>query len=155
MLPGFGAIGPITLSGVGVAIGVAVTAPERRYLATLGLTAPEARTILERADRTGTPEEREAKDVRAFKAWRLVGWISLALLVVAGLYVLMTGFESRDENDPGQESGFALFSVAALTAVVTAVLTPTAFIIASTKRPASYLLEKYAHLLPKEDDEES
>ncbi len=54
MLPGFGAIGPITLSGVGVAIGVAVTAPERRYLATLGLTAPEARTILERADRTGT-----------------------------------------------------------------------------------------------------
>ena len=154
-LPGFGAIGPITLSGVGVAIGVAVTAPERRYLATLGLTAPEARAILERADRTGTPEEREAKDARDFKTWRLVGWISLALLVVAGLYVLSTGFESRDENDPGQESGFALFAVAALTTLVTAILTPTAFIIASTKRPASYLLQKYAHLLPKEDDEES
>ena len=76
-----------------------------------------------------------------------MGWISLALLVVAALYVLGTGFQSRDENDPGQASGVALFAVAAITGLITAVLTPTAFSIASTKRPESYWRQKYAHLL--------
>lgn len=59
-LPGLGTVGPLALSGLGVGIGVAVTAPERRYLATLGLTPLEARAILARADRTATLEETEA-----------------------------------------------------------------------------------------------
>ncbi len=50
VVPGVGTGAPLALAGVGVLLGVLITAPQRRLLARLGLTREQAIELLRRPD---------------------------------------------------------------------------------------------------------
>ena len=60
--PGFRIGSPIALAGLGVLIGIVVTAPERRYLAKLGLTPQQAKDILRRAEVAESTRQESAEE---------------------------------------------------------------------------------------------
>ena len=125
LVPGARLGAPLALAGVGVFLGVLITAPQRRLQAELGLTREQAVALLSRADIAGrTPEQLRERQAQRRTMWRVVTAVTTIIAVIAIGYVVSQAGNRVDDNAPGSGPtalfGWALFAsaVAGITAIV-------------------------------------
>ncbi len=125
LLPGARLGAPLALAGVGVFLGVLITAPQRKLLAQLGLSREQAIELLSRADIAGrTPEQLRERQAQRRTMWRVVTAVTTVIAVIAIGYVVSQAGNRVDDNVPGSGPtalfGWALFAsaVAGITAIV-------------------------------------
>ncbi|MDF1488842.1 hypothetical protein [Tessaracoccus caeni] len=138
MFPGLRLSGPLALTGVGTALGILITAPQRKMLAELGLSREQAIELLSRADRVGlTLEERKARQGRSRETWRLVTTVSTIIAVIAIVYVASQAGNTVDDNAP-ESATSALFPLALFGGAVAGITAITGFIQLSTFPPVDH-----------------
>ncbi|MFT3832956.1 MAG: hypothetical protein QM711_06510 [Micropruina sp.] len=116
---------PVALAGVGVFLGVLITAPQRKLLAKLGLTREQAAQLLTRADVAGlTPQQLIERHARRRRTWRLVTAVASVIAVIAIGYFFSQAGRTVDDNVPSSRPtalfGLSFFAGAgaAITAIV-------------------------------------
>ncbi|GGK24400.1 hypothetical protein GCM10010124_16150 [Pilimelia terevasa] len=138
---------PIGLGApLGIGIGLLLTLPGRRLLAELGLTAAEARSVLqgERQRRSGVADlprqVRYQREVLRARIWLAVGLVAAAVFVVAALYFFGAAGQTHEEDAPTN----VWLGVSFFAGAIALILTPSALLQARSHRETARSFEQSA-----------